>query len=88
MTPKLTEEQRRALDAQQGDPVLVEDDRTHRVYFIYTEDLHQRAKRALQEQEDLASIQRGIEQMETGLGRSLNEADASMREKLGFSKRP
>ena len=87
MTPKLTEEQRRAVEAQHGRPVAVEDDRTHKVYFIYTDHLHRRAERALQEQEDLAAIQEGIEQMEAGLGQPLHEADAEIRKELGFPPR-
>ena len=88
MAPKLTEEQRQALKGHQGRPIPVEDDQTHRVYFLYTQDLHQRAEQALREQEDNAAIQEGIEQMEAGLGRSLGEADAEIRKKLGFPPRP
>jgi len=85
---RITDEQRRALAARQDQPVPAEDDQTHKVYFIYTEDLHERAMRAMQEQEDHASIARGIEQMEAGEGRPLAEADVAMRNQLGFPPRP
>jgi len=88
MAPKLTNEIRKALEENPGRPVTVEDDETHQVYVIIGQDLHRRAMAALQQQEDdLASIGRGIEQMEAGLGRPLAEADADIREKLGFSPR-
>jgi hypothetical protein len=34
MTPKLTDEMRRAIKREPGKPVQVEDDRTHKVYFL------------------------------------------------------
>jgi len=37
MTPKLTEEQREAISAQPGGFVRVEDEETHKVYFIIEE---------------------------------------------------
>jgi hypothetical protein len=41
---------------------------------------------ALRRQEDdFASLQRGIDQMEAGLGRPLAEVDAEIREQLGFA---
>lgn len=85
---RITDEQRRALAAQQDQPVPAEDDQTHKVYFIYTADLHERAVRAMRQQEDHASIARGITQMEAGEGRPLAEADAAMRRELGFPPRP
>ena len=87
MTPKLTEEQRCALRAQQDDPVPVEDERTHKVYFLYSEEQHQRAKQALQEQQDIAAIQQGIKEMEAGEVIPLEQADAEIRRELGFSPR-
>ena len=87
MTPKLSEEQRRVLTAQNGRPVPVEDDQTHKIYVLVDEDLHRRAMQALQEQEDLAAVREGIEQMEAGLGQPLEQADAEIRSELGFPPR-
>ena len=84
MTPKITDEQRRALAALHGQPVPAKDEQTQEVYFIYTEDLHERAMQAMRREEDIASIQRGVEQMEAGKGRPLADADAAMRKDLGF----
>jgi hypothetical protein len=46
MTPKITDEQRRAIEAHPGEPVRVEDDKTHRTYILVEESrapkLHER----------------------------------------------
>ena len=84
---KITDEQRQALDAHQNEPVAVEDDRTQKVYFIVPEKLHERAMRALREQQDLDAIREGIEQMEAGLGQPIEQADVELREALGFPPR-
>jgi hypothetical protein len=78
----------KALEQTNALPVRVEHPVTHEAYFIYSEDLHVRATQALAEQEDLASIRRGVEQMQAGQGRPLREADADMREQLRFPPRP
>ena len=87
MTPKLSEEQRRALAAKEGRPIPVEDDQTHKLYVLVGEDLHRRAMQALKEQEDLAAVREGIKQMEAGLGQPLEQADAEIRNELGFPPR-
>jgi hypothetical protein len=38
--------------------------------------------------DDLASVQRGIEQMDAGQGRPFIEVDAEIRQNLGFPKHP
>lgn len=38
MAPKLTDEQRQALESRPGLPVEIEDDRTHRVYILVARD--------------------------------------------------
>ena len=38
MTPKLTEEQRRALQADTEKPLRVEDEQTHKVYLVVAEE--------------------------------------------------
>jgi len=84
MTPKLTNDLQKAVDEHAGQPIKVEHPVTHKLYVIVDCDVHERAMQALQEQEDHASIARGIEQMEAGEGRPLAEADAAMRKELGF----
>jgi hypothetical protein len=86
MKAKLTNEIRLAMCEHPGEPVTVEDDQTQKVYVLVEQDLHQRAMAALRRQEDdFASLQRGIDQMEAGLGRPLAEVDAEIREQLGFA---
>jgi hypothetical protein len=84
MTTKLNIDLQKELDAHAGQPLKVEHPGTHAVYVIIDEETHRRAMQALREQEDSASIARGIEQMEAGEGRPLTEADAAMRKELGF----
>lgn len=87
MTPKITDEMRRALREQAGEPVKVEDDETEKVYVIVEEDVHRRALEALRRQDDLKAIQAGIDDMEAGRIVSFAEVDARIREKLGLSAR-
>jgi predicted transcriptional regulator len=77
MTPKLTSEQREALDRGNG-PVLVEDDQTHRQYYLVDASTLQ----SLQQQEDLAAIRDGITDMEAGRVVTLDELDARIRARL------
>jgi hypothetical protein len=79
MTPKLTSEQREALDSSDG-PVPVEDEKTHRLYFLVDESTFN----ALQQKEDLAAIREGIADMEAGRGAPLDEVMARIRTNLGL----
>ena len=80
MTPKLTPEQRAALDRSDG-PVLVEDDQRNRVYFLVDESTFNK----VQQQEDLAAIREGIADMEAGRIVTMEELDARIRARLGSS---
>ena len=80
MTPKLTPEQRAALDQSDG-PVLVEDDQRNRVYFLVDESTFNK----VQQQEDLAAIREGIADMEAGRIVTMEELDARIRARLGSS---
>ena len=84
MTARLNDDLQREVDAHAGQPINVEHPGTRKVYVIVDKDTHERAMKALREREDLASIARGIEQMEAGEGRPLAEADSAMRKELGF----
>jgi hypothetical protein len=62
MTPKLTDEQRQALKANPGAPLRVEDEQTHQVYLVVSEEalptlwedyIHREVKKGL------AAIDRG-----------------------------
>ncbi len=79
MSPKLTPEQREALDHSDG-PVPVEDEKTHRVYFL----VDQLTFTNLQQQEDVAAIREGIADMEAGRVAPLNEVMARIRTNLGL----
>lgn len=87
MTPKLTEEMRQALEQRSAGPVEIPDDKSQRVYVLIDSELHQRAMTALQQQQDWESIQRGIAEADAAEGISLEEADARIRGRLGFSSR-
>ncbi|HEX3869016.1 MAG TPA: hypothetical protein VHV77_01135 [Pirellulales bacterium] len=83
MTPKLTDEQREAINQSDG-PVAVEDEQTRRVYFLVDPTTLQ----TLQREEDIAAIREGIADMEAGRVISLEELDKRMRARLGLpSKR-
>ena len=85
MPPKLSDDLQKAVDEHIGDePIRAEHPGTRKVYFIYNEEMHERARIALQEQNDLAAIQAGIEDMEAGRVTPIAEADVLMRERLGF----
>ncbi|HEV2969691.1 MAG TPA: hypothetical protein VGY55_06855 [Pirellulales bacterium] len=79
MTPKLTPEQCEALDRSEG-PLPVEDERTHRVYYVVDET----TLTSLRQQEDLAAIREGIADMEAGRVVTLEELDARIRTRLGL----
>jgi predicted transcriptional regulator len=79
MTPKLTSEQREALNQSDG-PVAVEDEETRRVYFLVDESTFN----TLQQQEDLVAIRDGVADMEAGRIVTLDELDARIRTRLGL----
>jgi len=86
MTTKLPAEIRAAIE-QNLKGVRLEDEQTHAVYFVLDEETHCRAMRALQEQEDLAAIQRGLDDRAHGREQPLAEVDAEIREEFGFPPR-
>jgi hypothetical protein len=88
MTPKLSDDQRRALKNHSEGAIRVEDEQTHKLYVLVEEDLHQRAMEALQQREDVAAIQAGVDAAAAGRVATLDDADARIREKLGFPVRP
>ena len=87
MTPKLSEDQRQALRDHSGGPIPVEDEQTRQHYVLVDRGLHDRAMQALQQQEDLAAIQAGINEMEAGNVVTFEEVDARIRAKLGIPPR-
>ena len=78
---KLTEEQRAAL-AQQPEGIPCEDSVTQRQYFLIDAELHQRAMDALRQVQDLAAIQRGVDDMSAGRTMSLAQSRARTEETL------
>ncbi len=62
MTPKLSEEQRQAIQNRDGGPVEVEDDRTQRVYVLVARDQF----RHLVEEQLRAELQVGFDQADAG----------------------
>jgi hypothetical protein len=83
MTEKLPAQLRQAI-LQSPNQLRLEDEQTHAVYVVVDEETHQRAMRALQEQEDWAAVQQGLREREQGLGQPLAEVDAEIRKEFGF----
>ena len=77
MKLKLTPEQREALDHSDG-PVTIEDDQTHRVYFLVDESTYA----SMQQQDNMAAIREGIADMEAGRLVTLEELDVRIRTRL------
>jgi predicted transcriptional regulator len=75
MKAQLTTEQSDALN-QSDDTLSLVDPRTHRVYVLVDQIVHQQAMDALQRQrdEDAAAIQQGLDDMHAGRGMSLDES--------------
>lgn len=67
-----------------GDSLEVVDPSDNHSYFIVDAQTHQRAMRALRQQEDWESIQESLAQAERGDSMPIAEADALMRKELGF----
>jgi hypothetical protein len=81
MTPKLTAEQREALNRREGhSPVPVEDDQTNELYFI----VDWKTVESLRQQEDLEAIREGLEDVAAGRVTPLDEAFERIRANLGL----
>lgn len=76
MTPKLTAEQREALDRADG-PVPVEDEKSDRVYFLVDSAM----LKVMERQRDIEAIQAGIADMEAGRVAPLEDVMARIRSK-------
>jgi hypothetical protein len=87
MILNLTPEQRSALHATEGGPFQLRDEETAAIYVVVDQETHRRAMEALERQRVLASVRRGVAQMEAGLGRPAAEAEAELAAKLGFPPR-
>lgn len=83
MTPRLTNEQSEALHAS-GDEMQILDPSTNKVYVVVEQSIHQKAKAAMQlrDEEDLAAIQSGIDDVEAGRTTLAAEAHKRIRENL------
>ncbi len=83
MKAQLTIEQSDAMN-QSGDPLSLVDPRTHRVYVLVDQGVHQQAMDALRRQrdDDAAAIQQGLDDMHAGRGMSLEESRAKTGEAL------
>jgi predicted transcriptional regulator len=81
MTPKITPEQRAALD-NSGGPVPVEDAETNRVYFLVDASTFD----ALRREQDRAAIREGLADIHAGRVAPLDEAVARIRANLGLTK--
>lgn len=83
MTAKLSKELSDALHSQGDDRLAVVDPQDNRVYYIV--DANTLAH--LEQTSTHNAIAQGIADMEAGRGKTVAEADAYLREKLGFPQR-
>lgn len=81
---QLTEEQRAAL-LKQPDGVACQDAASQRIYFLVDSEIHQRAMRALKQQQDLQAITEGAQNIEVTGGTPLADVRAELAAELGFS---
>ncbi|HVX63205.1 MAG TPA: hypothetical protein VHC19_21470 [Pirellulales bacterium] len=79
MTPKLTAEQREALNRCDG-PLRIEDQKTNKVYFI----VDASTLDALQRRQTVEAIREGIADVEAGRVAPLDEAIVRIRANLGL----
>ncbi len=81
MSPKLSTELSDALQASKGELEFI-DPATNRTYVVVEQAVLARAKAVLerQEQDDLAAIKRGLEDVEAGRTMPLDEASDSIRQ--------
>ena len=78
MTAKLTPDLQKALrEAGQQPPEFLEPE-TGTIYVLI-------AKEQVVTRDDVASIQRGIDQLNNGQGRPIHESKADLAKKLGFN---
>jgi predicted transcriptional regulator len=87
MILKLSDDQRQALRDHPNGPIPIEDEETRKVYVLVDAATHERAIQALSQQEDVAAIQAGIDDMQAGRVATLEEVDARIRAKLGIPPR-
>ena len=77
MTAKLTPDLQNALRESGRQPVEFLEPETGTIYVLI-------AKEQVVTREDVASIQRGIDQMQAGQGRPVHESRADLGKQLGF----
>ena len=83
MTPKLNAELSNALQISEGELEVI-DPATNRTYVVVEQAVLARAKAVLerQEQEDLAAVKRGLQDVEAGRTMPLDEAFDSIRQQF------
>ena len=83
MTPKpLTPDLAEALQAAGDEPLPVVDPSNQHVYVVVDLAIHERAMKALRHQENIESIRRGAESMESGDGMTLEESKQRTEEAI------
>lgn len=81
MTPKITSEQRAALNGHVG-PLAIRDEQTQQLFFL----LDQASLDKLQREADRAAIREGIADMEAGRVMTLEQLDARIRATEQFTR--
>lgn len=83
MTPKpLTPDLAEALQAAGDEPLPVVDPSNQHVYVVVDLAIHERAMKALRHQQNIESIRRGAESMESGDGMTLEESKQRTEEAI------
>jgi hypothetical protein len=86
MTVQLSKELADALRATDDHELELIDPETHRRYVLVDSETHLLAMRALQRQQDLDAIARGLREMEAGGGEPLEQAFADIRRRLNLPR--
>jgi hypothetical protein len=91
MTTKLTDEQRRAVEACAGQPVVVSDEATHKIYYLLNEEAfaHLRSLQAAHEEDCRAKlrtlIEEGIRSGELAADKAFSDLRAELNKRVGSS---
>jgi hypothetical protein len=91
MTTKLTDEQRREVEACAGQPVVVADEATHKIYYLLNEDAfaHLRSLQAAHEEacraKLLALVEEGMRSGEIPADKAFSDLRAELNKLVGSS---
>jgi len=82
----LSKELTEALHASGDHPLEAVDPETLRTYLIVDSEVHRRAMEALKRQQVREAIAEGLSELNSGQGKSIEEAFSDLRSRIGFPK--